>query len=231
MAQKARQMITIYVLICKTVDVQVELCQSGSDEVRVSGARGSEAPWELKVTGTYVAGFRATAVCPVVGVDAAEKGLATGRAILRRVRGLLEEAGLGDLSGVHLQALGANASYGAQGTRAEGVREAVLWLAVSHNRKEALELFAREVAPAGTGMAPGLTNIVGGRPRVAPILRHEALHIAREDVKVTVTLDGNAIATLNSTLTPSKTVCSYSLIYCVNDETEKVMAYQIQRTG
>lgn len=31
-------------------------------------------------------------------------------------------------------------------------REAVLWLAVEHEQKEALDIFAREIAPAGTGM-------------------------------------------------------------------------------
>lgn len=31
-------------------------------------------------------------------------------------------------------------------------REVVSWIAVEHEQKEALELFAREIAPAGTGM-------------------------------------------------------------------------------
>lgn len=35
-------------------------------------------------------------------------------------------------------------------------REAVIWMAVHHKQKKALELFAREIAPAGTGM--GTTN-------------------------------------------------------------------------
>lgn len=37
-------------------------------------------------------------------------------------------------------------------------REAVIWLAVHHKQKKALELFSREVAPAGTGM--GTTNTI-----------------------------------------------------------------------
>lgn len=31
-------------------------------------------------------------------------------------------------------------------------REIVSWIAVEHEQKEALDIFAREVAPAGTGM-------------------------------------------------------------------------------
>lgn len=34
----------------------------------------------------------------------------------------------------------------------QDLREAVLWMAVYHKQKEALEIFSREVAPAGTGM-------------------------------------------------------------------------------
>lgn len=35
---------------------------------------------------------------------------------------------------------------------AQDPREAVLWMAVHHKQKKALEVFSREVAPAGTGM-------------------------------------------------------------------------------
>ena len=48
-------------------------------------------------------------------------------------------------------------------------REVMMWLAVRHQSKKALELFSRELAPAGTGMAPGFTNMAGGRPRVCVI--------------------------------------------------------------
>lgn len=33
----------------------------------------------------------------------------------------------------------------------QGSREAVIWMAVHHQQKKALEVFSREVAPAGTG--------------------------------------------------------------------------------
>lgn len=41
-----------------------------------------------------------------------------------------------------------------------------MWIGVQHQQKEALEIFSREVAPAGTGMAPGQTTLIGGRPNV-----------------------------------------------------------------
>ena len=47
----------------------------------------------------------------------------------------------------------------------------VIKLGVRHAKKEALILFSREIAQAATGMAPGLTGIVGGRPTVYPVIR------------------------------------------------------------
>lgn len=45
-----------------------------------------------------------------------------------------------------------------------------MWIGVQHQQKQALELFSREVAPAGTGMGPGQTTLIGGRPIVYVLL-------------------------------------------------------------
>ena len=47
--------------------------------------------------------------------------------------------------------IGSEESYG-DAARSLGSREVVLWLAVKHSQKVALEIFAREIAPGGTGM-------------------------------------------------------------------------------
>ena len=69
-----------------------------------------------------------------------------------------------------IELLGSEATYGPHGQRQDS-REIVVKLAVRHARKEALILFSREIAQAATGMAPGLTGIVGGRPTVYPVIR------------------------------------------------------------
>ncbi len=67
--------------------------------------------------------------------------------------------------------IGSEASYGPTHHRtAPPTREVVMWIGVQHQEKRALEIFAREVAPAGTGMAPGQTTLIGGRPTVYVIL-------------------------------------------------------------
>uniref|UniRef100_A0A3Q3J5W4 Uncharacterized protein n=1 Tax=Monopterus albus TaxID=43700 RepID=A0A3Q3J5W4_MONAL len=119
--------------------------------VRVSGAKGFAPSPHYKVCATYMDGFRATAVCPVGGPRAVEKARRTAESIIKRVKRMFKQLGLDDFSSVNIQVLGAEDTYGAN-----GCREAVIWMAVHHRQKKALELFSREVAPAGTGM--GATN-------------------------------------------------------------------------
>jgi len=69
----------------------------------------------------------------------------------------------------------------------------VLRLAVTHPRKEALELFAREVAPAGTSWSPGTTGAGGGRASVSPSIRQYAFLLDKSQVEAGVSIDGQRI--------------------------------------
>ncbi|XP_072111973.1 uncharacterized protein lratb.1 isoform X5 [Mobula birostris] len=121
-----------------------------------------------KICATYFDGYRTTAVCPVGGCQSVKKGRRTAESILKRVRRMFKEVGLVDFKSVNVQILGSEETYGDQtASRTYSPREAVIWLAVHHMEKKALELFSREIPSAGTGMAPGLTGIVGGRPKVS----------------------------------------------------------------
>ncbi|XP_015200224.2 uncharacterized protein lratb.1 isoform X2 [Lepisosteus oculatus] len=165
--------------------------------VKVQGAKGSPPSSDFKVCATYMDGYRATAVCPVVGPRAVAKGKKTAESILKRTRNMLQQLGLEDFSSVNVQVLGSEDSYGPHGqNKNDGPREAVLWLAVHHNQKKAMEIFAREVAPAGTGMAPGLTAIVGGRPKVSPVLKPFFFLFPKTKVKVNIHLNGELVETL-----------------------------------
>uniref|UniRef100_A0A3P9DTB2 Si:ch73-132f6.5 n=1 Tax=Maylandia zebra TaxID=106582 RepID=A0A3P9DTB2_9CICH len=130
---------------------QVVIQEGGA--VRVTGAQGFAPSHDYKVCATYMDGFRATAVCPVTGPRAAKKARRTAESIIKRTKKMFKQLGLEDFSSVNIQVLGAEDTYGANDSR-----EAVIWLAVHHKQKKALELFSREVAPAGTGM--GTTNPV-----------------------------------------------------------------------
>uniref|UniRef100_A0A670Y8C4 Acyclic terpene utilisation N-terminal domain-containing protein n=1 Tax=Pseudonaja textilis TaxID=8673 RepID=A0A670Y8C4_PSETE len=136
--------------------------------VKVQGARGLPPSQFYKVNATYLDGFRATACCPMGGPRAIEKGKRVSESILERTRIMFHQRGYQDYSAVNLQILGSEETYGphAKQNIDGGPREIVIWLAVFHKQKEALEIFSREIAPAGTGMAPGVTAIIGGRPKM-----------------------------------------------------------------
>ena len=58
---------------------------------------------------------------------------------------------------------GSEGVYGINaGEAAQLSREGVMWLAVTHRDKKALELFSREIAPAGTGMGKDIGMWMGG---------------------------------------------------------------------
>ncbi|KAI4891313.1 hypothetical protein NFI96_033523 [Prochilodus magdalenae] len=162
--------------------------------VRVGGAKGSPPSGDYKVCATYMDGFRATAVCPVGGPRAVEKARRTAESIIKRTRRIFKQLGLEDYSGINIQVLGAEDTYGPHAINS-GPREAVLWMAVHHKQKKALEFFSREVAPAGTGMAPGLTGIVGGRPRVSPVLKPFFFLYPKADLEVNTYLNGELVDT------------------------------------
>nr|XP_023961995.1 uncharacterized protein LOC101931777 isoform X2 [Chrysemys picta bellii] len=157
--------------------------------VKIQGAKGSPPSTFYKVNATYLDGFRATAVCPVIGPKAVEKGRQTAESILKRTRLIFSQLGYEDYCAVNIQILGSEDTYGPHAKKKidDGPREAVIWLAVHHKQKKAVEIFSREIAPAGTGMAPGLTAVVGGRPRV--------------NVKINIFLNGQHVETFQEDLT------------------------------
>lgn len=149
---------------------QVKLQQQGKNAVRVHGAKGLPPSDQYKVSATYPDGFRCTASCLIAGIDAVDKARRVSQAILDKTSEMLEQKGLGPYTETDVELLGSEATYGPHGQRRDS-REVVIKLAVRHPNKQALILFSREIAQAATGMAPGLTGIVGGRPTVYPLIR------------------------------------------------------------
>ncbi len=169
---------------------QVTMAQAGPQRVEVRGARGRAPTASYKVCATYVQGFKSSAQLTIVGFDAVAKARRTGAAIIDRTSAMLDKAKLGPYSATHIEVLGAESCYGPH-ARAEATREAVLRVTVTHAKKEALDLFAREIAPAGTSWAPGTTG-AGGRPSASPSIRQFAFLFDKSRLAPTVSLDGHA---------------------------------------
>ncbi|CAJ0791180.1 acyclic terpene utilization AtuA family protein [Ralstonia holmesii] len=167
---------------------QVTMAQAGEHHVEVRGARGLAPTPDYKVSATYADGYRATGQLTVVGIDADRKARRTAEAILERTRGLFRQLGLPDYSATHIETLGSAYLFGPHQPNVPRF-ESVMWLTVTHPSKQALELFAREIAPAGTSWAPGTTG-AGGRPSVVPAIKQYAFLIDKARVQPRVTLLG-----------------------------------------
>ncbi|MGH8797499.1 MAG: acyclic terpene utilization AtuA family protein, partial [Caldimonas sp.] len=182
-------------VICDFRGVQIE--PAGENRVHVSGARGLPPTDAYKVSATTQHGFRCTGTLVVIGIDAAKKAERTGAAILARTRTLLREAGLADYRATRIEAIGAESIYGPH-SRARDAREVTMRVVVDHESKQALEIFAREIAPAGTSWSPGTTGASGGRPGVAPLIEPASFMLDKRAVDASFVLDGvrHPVATL-----------------------------------
>ena len=153
--------------ICDFRGVVIE--QDDARHVSVRGARGLAPTDTYKVSATALDGFRCTGSLVIVGIDAVGKAERTGKAIVERTRRLLSDAGFADYTSTHIEVLGAETSYGPH-SRTRANREVMLRVVADHADHRALDIFAREIAPAATSWSPGTTG-AGGRPQVAPLVK------------------------------------------------------------
>ncbi|TXK33691.1 DUF1446 domain-containing protein [Ottowia sp. GY511] len=176
---------------CDWRDVRIE--QTDPERVQVTGARGYAPTSTYKVSATYVDGFKTSAQLTIVGFDAVAKARRTGEAIFERVGELLAQRGLPPLTATQMEVLGAESSYGPHALPLlHQLREAVLRITACHPDKAALQLLAREVAPAGTSWAPGTTGS-GGRSGVSPSIRQYAFLLDKTRLTPMVEYEGQTL--------------------------------------
>ena len=178
-------------VVCDFTRVSVQ--QVGEHRVAVRGARGLPPTDSYKVCATHMDGFKTSAQLTIVGLDAVAKARRTGGAIFERTAALLAKAGLPPFTATFIEVLGAESCYGPHAV-ATHTREAILRITATHARKEALDLLAREVAPAGTSWSPGTTGAGLGRASASPSIRQYAFLLPKSQLSPVVTIDGESVA-------------------------------------
>ena len=171
----------------------VTLTDLGAHRVRVSGARGRPPTTTYKTSVTYKDGYRATATMMIGGREARAKAERVADAILTRTRRLFAARGWADYRETSVEVLGSEATYGPH-SRHTDTREVILKLAVAHAEEAPLELFAKEIFPAATATAQGLTGFAGGRPGVQPVVRLYSCLVEKTGLPITVEVNAQTLA-------------------------------------
>jgi hypothetical protein len=176
---------------------QVKLAEDGPDRIAVTGTRGRPCTDQYKISATYQDGYRAISMPTLIGPDSAERAQLLGESIIRRCERILSDRNMPGFDEVSIEVLGAEVNYGTRAARAP--REVVLKIGVRHKQRSAVEVFASEIAPMGTGGPQGLTGFFAGRPRVQPVVRLFSFLAPKADILPLVHLDDKPV---NCTVAP-----------------------------
>ncbi len=183
---------------CDFTQVKLKQSQTEANVVHVSGAKGQAPTDQYKVSATWPDGFKCTVTFLMAGMQAKAKGQAVAEAILEKTSRMIDAKGLKPYTETSIELLGTETTYGAQ-ANADSCREVVVKISTASLDKKSLVLFSKEIAQAATGMAPGITGIVGGRPTVWPKIRLFSCLVPKEGVSVSVKLgDENIPVTIDT---------------------------------
>lgn len=171
---------------------QVVLEEVGKDQVKVTHVKGREPTDTYKVSATYADGFRVICTLTLGGINAVAKGERTGKALIDRAEKLIRSKGFDGFRETSVEVLGGEAMYGPH-SQARNVREVVLKVAVRHDNKDALSIFAREIAPAALMMSPAMTGFFAGRPGVSPVVRLFSFLAKKSDVPLSTAMGGDPV--------------------------------------
>jgi hypothetical protein len=167
----------------------VELQQTGTDQVLVTGAKGRAAPDTYKVSATYADQFRGGTSMSFYGFDADKKANALAEAIFRASRRVFDSWGLADFSETSVELIGAESQYG-NFSQLQGSREVAMKIAVKHADAMAIGIFLKEAVGLGLASPPGLSGFQGGRPRPSPVVRLFSFALPKDKVEIQLDIDG-----------------------------------------
>jgi Acyclic terpene utilisation family protein AtuA len=161
----------------------VTLKTVGTNRVEVSGARSLGRTPTHKASLTYDAGWRASALIPIIGLEAGAKAQRVGEEIFSRASAMLRKAQLPPFTVMRCDVLGG---------RDRDSGPAILRLVADHPDREGADLLVREQASAISHMSVGISLGLGSMVR--PLQRITGFLIPKSAVSLSVTLDGASVA-------------------------------------
>ena len=159
----------------------VRLRDDGPDRVRVSGIEGRPATPFLKVSISYLYGYKAIGTIVYSWPDAVEKA----RAADAIVRARLAALGL-QFEEIYSESFGANACHGPAAPVNPQPAEVMLRIGVRGQDKKAVDRFTRELIPLVLNGPPTGTGYGDGRPPVREVVAYWPALVPREEIATRV---------------------------------------------
>jgi hypothetical protein len=153
----------------------------GPDRVRVSGIKGRPATPFLKVSVSYLYGFKALGTIVYSWPDALEKAKAADAIVRARLAAL----GL-TFEEIYSEYFGANACHGQAAPVNAQPAEVMLRVGVRGKDKKAVDRFTRELIPLVLNGPPTGTGYGDGRPSVREVVAYWPALIPREEIQTRV---------------------------------------------
>jgi hypothetical protein len=172
---------------CVVDFTSITLAQDGSDRVRVAGVRGRPATESLKVSISYLYGYKAVGTLVYAWPDAYRKARKADEVIRERLRRLglrFEE--------IHTEFVGVNATHGPlAGAPDPDIAEVQLRIGVRAREAGPVQRFSREIAPLILNGPPSATGFAGGRPKVEEIVAYWPALLPKSEIQPMVaTVEG-----------------------------------------
>jgi hypothetical protein len=173
-------------VICDFTDVH--LAQIGSDRVSVTGARGLGRTATYKASLTYDAGWRATALIPIIGLESAAKAKRLGEEMFTRTGAMLRQSQLPPFTQTRCDIIGGEGP---------GATTAVCRLVADHPDQAGAALLVREQSSGISHMSVGISLSLNAAVR--PVQRIAGFLVPKSLVSQTVTVDGANVPFLSKT--------------------------------
>ena len=158
----------------------IQLTQEGPDRVGVSGIEGKPRTPFLKVSASYLAGYKASGQITISGPRAVDKAELSAEIVWKR----LERAGIHfDEDCRSTEILGVGACLPGLLEAPEEPPEVVLRMGVRDPDPAKVERFGKEIAPLVTAGPPGVTGFAQGRPKAQKVVAYWPALLAREVVE------------------------------------------------
>ena len=158
--------------------IQIE--QEGPDRVRVSGIQGGPNTPFLKLSASYLAGYKTSGEITITGPRAVEKARLAAELVWKR----LEKAGVTFTEEQRSEEIvGVGACLPGIFPATTDPPEVVLRLAVRDEERNKVARFGKEIAPLVTSGPPGVTGFAAGRPKPKDVVAYWPALIRREKVE------------------------------------------------